>query len=111
MNQPAESCESGVDVPIVCTLDGSAMPARLEDWQAVLRHVTVRAAIPDGLRLGFGADAPLGEMAMLAAAEHECCAFFRFAITVDERGVALEVTAPTDAQPLIDELFGAASSA
>jgi len=45
----------------------------------------------------------------LVAAEQDCCQFLRFAITVDVRGVALEVTAPDDARPIVESLFGAAS--
>lgn len=49
---------------------------------------------------------PVDEIARLVQAEQACCPFFAFAITVDQRGVGLEVTAPTDALPVVDELFG-----
>ena len=42
----------------------------------------------------------------LAAAEQDCCRFFGFAITVDDRGVALEVRAPHDALDVVHALFG-----
>jgi len=42
----------------------------------------------------------------LAAAEQDCCQFFTFAITIDSRGVALEVRAPDDALPVLHTLFG-----
>ena len=51
----------------------------------------------------------IGELARLAAAEQHCCSFFRFAITVDGRGVALEVAAPSDALDLVSALFGVAA--
>jgi hypothetical protein len=54
-----------------------------------------------------GGDAPLADVARLAAAEQDCCRFFSFALTVDERGVALEVRAPDDALSLVEALFGA----
>jgi hypothetical protein len=41
------------------------------------------------------------------AAEQDCCQFFEFAITVDRRGVALEVRAAAEAQPIVESLFGA----
>src|SRR6266702_444152 len=65
------------------------------------------ARIADGVRVEFGSDAPLAELARLANAEHECCRFFRFAITVDARGVGFEVTAPDGAEELDATLVGA----
>ena len=44
------------------------------------------------------------------AAEQECCMFFRFAITVDTRGVALEVTAPVAPIDQVCSLFGTSRS-
>jgi hypothetical protein len=41
------------------------------------------------------------------AAEQSCCSFFSFALTVDDRGVALEVRAPQDAAELVTAVFGA----
>ena len=43
------------------------------------------------------------------AAEQDCCQFFRFAITVDTRGVALDVRAPADAFEIVESMFGTAS--
>jgi MerR family transcriptional regulator, copper efflux regulator len=94
---------------IACTLDGAAMGTRLAEWQALLAVATARVAGADGVRVEFAADAPVAEIARLAAAEQGCCSFFSFAITVDERGVGLEVQAPDDARPVIDALFGASS--
>ncbi len=48
----------------------------------------------------------LPELARLVAAEQRCCAFFAFAITVDARGMALEVRAPEGAGAVIASLFG-----
>jgi MerR family copper efflux transcriptional regulator len=94
---------------IACTLDGGEMPNRMAEWQAVLARVSDRTTVPGGVRLEFAPDVPLGEVARLAAAEHHCCRFFSFAITVDERGAALEVRAPDDALPIVEALFGAAA--
>jgi hypothetical protein len=48
--------------------------------------------------------APIREIVRLAAGEHQCCTFFAFAVTVDARGVALEVTAPADGQSLLESV-------
>lgn len=86
------------------------MDGRVEDWQAVLDYVRGREQMADGgLRLSLDEEVPLGELARLAVAEQGCCAFFSFAITVDGRGVALEVRAPDDAADLVAAVFGVAA--
>ncbi len=95
--------------PIACTLDGSQMPDRMAAWRAVIGHVVERTPVSGGVRLTFAADVPFTEVARLAAAEQECCRFFAFAVTLDERGTALEVRAPDDALPVVEALFGGAA--
>jgi DNA-binding transcriptional MerR regulator len=93
-------------VPIACTLGSQSMRGRLDEWQRLLEHVEHREPIDDGLRATFAPSAPLGELIRLAAAEQDCCQFFTFTITIDNRGVALEVRAPHDALPILHSLFG-----
>ena len=97
------------DVPIACTLSADAMPGRLGDWQRVLGFVRARTPVEDGVRLDLDPTAPLEEFARLAGAEQDCCRFFSFALTVDQRGHGLEVRAPADALPVVHALFGAAA--
>jgi len=40
---------------------------------------------------------------------HKLRAFFSFAVTVDQRGVGLEVRAPDGADEIVTSLFGAAA--
>jgi hypothetical protein len=89
-----------------CTLAPSDMDARLAEWRAVLSPAPRRVTIDDGVRIEFDSHASISELARLAAAEQECCQFFRFSITVDERGVALEVRAPAEAYELVLAAFG-----
>ena len=104
MSKPA------VEVPIACTLEPGAMPERLDDWNAVLGHAQTRVATADGgLRIELGDDVDLAELVRLVAAEQHCCAFFSFALTVDQRGRALEVRAPEGAGGIVAELFGHAA--
>lgn len=101
-------------VPIACTLGAGEMSTRVDEWNAVLgdgtdlrRGVTARRALDDGgLRLEFGPDADVTEIARLAAAEQGCCAFFTFALVIDGGGIALEVHAPVDGRPVLAALFG-----
>jgi DNA-binding transcriptional MerR regulator len=94
------------DPPIACTLAASDWPARLEAWHDVLAPVIARAGIDNGVRIVFPNGDSLAQLAELVAAEQACCTFFRFAITVDARGAALEVTAPPEAIDLVYSLFG-----
>ncbi len=94
---------------IACTLSAGSMRGRLDDWQALLAHVIRREAIGGGVRSVFGPAVPLDDLMRLVAAEQDCCQFFQFAITVDTRGVALEVRAPSDAMPIVTAMFGAPS--
>lgn len=97
-------------VPIACTLVGGDVPQRISDWKDALTAVNARQPIAGGVRLELCSDAPVARIAELAVAEQQCCAFFEFALTVDSRGVALEVTGPDDAAAVVEELFGAAAS-
>jgi DNA-binding transcriptional MerR regulator len=93
--------------PIACTLAAKDMGQRMSDWQDLLALVTGRTTLDGGVRLTFAPATPLDRIAALAAAEQDCCNFFRFALTVDERGTGLEVRAPADAQDLVTAVFGA----
>jgi len=82
------------------------MPDRIAEWQEVLNAVTARQPLAGGMRLEFGRDVDLGSLSALVGAEQQCCAFFAFAITVDQRGIGLEVSAPADALDVVTALFG-----
>jgi MerR family transcriptional regulator, copper efflux regulator len=92
--------------PIACSLSATDVKGRVDEWRRLLQHTTTREPVDGGLRMTFDAGAPLGEVMRLAAAEQDCCRFFDFAITIDGRGVALEVRAPEDAAALVGSLFG-----
>lgn len=95
--------------PIVCTLSGGEMSQRIDDWQNLLAHVARREPLDGGIRMVFGPGAPVSEIARLAAAENECCTFFSFVLTIDQRGTALEVTAPPDGVEVLTAAFGGAA--
>jgi DNA-binding transcriptional MerR regulator len=98
------------ETPIACTLQPGAMPERIVDWQSVLASARERSTTPDGrLRVEFGRNVDLAELARLVEAEQQCCTFFSFALTIDGRGIALEVGAPEGAAEVVDTVFGKAS--
>jgi DNA-binding transcriptional MerR regulator len=93
--------------PIVCTLDAELVSDRIEAWHAALASATTREPLADGIRVRFSHVDPAA-LFELAAAEHDCCRFLRFAVSIDTNGVALDITGPPEAQPLITALAGAA---
>lgn len=95
------------DEPIACTLGAADVATRLEEWRTLLQDVMARRRLDDGgIRLELAPTTDVTEVARLAAAERGCCAFFRFAVVIDSAGLALEVHAPPDGQPVLTALFG-----
>jgi DNA-binding transcriptional MerR regulator len=93
--------------PVACTLSADAAGARVGEWHAVLRHARRRVTTArGGIRIELDDAADIAELSRLVAAEQQCCSFFAFALTVDRRGVGLEVDAPVDAGELVDAMFG-----
>ncbi len=94
--------------PIACTLAPAEMSQRAADWQSVLSHATDGPTRVDGgVTLRFGRDPHLAaRVSALAASEQSCCSFFAFTVRIDHTGTELTVTAPADARPLVDALFG-----
>ena len=89
------------------TKDHTVRKMTVEEWQAVLDRAVSRTTATDGaLRVEFDDPIHLSELARLVAAEQHCCAFFSFTITVDVRGIALEVRASDGASDIVAFLFG-----
>lgn len=94
---------------IACTLSSDSTKGRIAEWSALLAHVVRRERVDGGVRLVFAGSVPLDDLMRLVAAEQDCCQFFQFAITVDTRGLALEVRGPEDAQAIVESMFGVES--
>jgi hypothetical protein len=101
---------AGDRIPIACTLEPGDVADRLGEWRALVAHVVGRSELPGGHRLVLGPGVDAGALATLAASERACCAFLDFAITIDARGVALEVTATAEGRPVLDELLAGAGA-
>jgi hypothetical protein len=80
--------------PIACTLDAEHLDERLADWQRTVAAASHREEIGGGVRLRFGWDVDVADLARLAAAELVCCRFFTFTLTLAAEGVTLDITAP-----------------
>lgn len=107
--EPVPLAASDGEVPIACSLDAAEIGPRIAEWQAALAGVVRRETREGGVRLVFDDVDRLAEVARLAAAEHRCCPFFSFAVTVDARGLGLEVQAPADGQDVLTAVFGTAA--
>jgi MerR family transcriptional regulator, copper efflux regulator len=93
------------DIPIACTLSPHAAKDRLAEWQQLFdTSILSRSSIAGGMHLSFHASIDATELMRLAVAEQDCCRFFSFAITVDHRGVGLDIVGPTET---LEPLFGA----
>ena len=89
---------------IACTLPAGEVPGRITTWQTTVDRAVAREALDHGVRLRFDPGTDVAALAQLAAAEQDCCHFFAFAITIDDRGVTFDVTGPDEARPMIDAL-------
>jgi DNA-binding transcriptional MerR regulator len=97
--------------PISCTLAAGDADTRIREWQSLLERVESRESSPDGLALRLPLDAELlASLAALAAREVECCSFFTFTMTVDSKAAWLQISAPANALPLVNEVFGSAGA-
>ncbi|GAA1768294.1 MerR family transcriptional regulator [Streptomonospora arabica] len=94
---------------VACSLESAdATGERIDRWRAVLADAR-REEIEGGLRAVVPAERA-GEVADLAAAEQRCCAFFSFALHFAHDAVSLEVRAPRQGRPMLDEIFGPADA-
>lgn len=99
------------DVPVACTLPADRMMERTNEWRRIIAatHPTTRSGIDGGVRLEFPSGTDISEIARLAVAEQDCCRFFSFTITIDARGIGLEVTGPDNALDAVHALVAPAA--
>jgi DNA-binding transcriptional MerR regulator len=102
---------AGPDTPLLaCTLTGSDMPQRLQDWADLVSAATARETIPAGERLEFPSTSALAaRIGELCALEQACCPFFTFALTFTSDRITLQVSAPAGAAELVTALLAGAA--
>jgi hypothetical protein len=106
---PIASRSTAEGIPIACTLDadGGDLVGRLGEWQAMLAGATGREEIDGGIAVTFDHDiARTAELARLLAAEYSCCSFASYQLTIDARGVRMEVRTPPEARDALSAVFG-----
>ena len=94
------------EMAMACSLSAEGATTQLDQWAEILRHASIRQPIDDGFRVSFAPSVPIADLIRLTVSEQACCQFFRFAITVDTRGIALEIRSTTDGQTVIESFFG-----
>lgn len=93
-------------IPIACTLTVEQRGGRLGEWRALMAHALgAPEATAEGARVRFPRHAAVeAEVDRLVAAESACCAFFEFAVEVEDAAVVLSVGAPPEARALVEAL-------
>jgi hypothetical protein len=102
-----------MDLPIACTLDAGQLQDRLAEMSAVGRG-SLRAVEPGSRQavLRFGpARAVRERLARIVEAESRCCAFMGFELRERADEIVLTISAPEGAEPVLDDLVAALSSA
>ena len=101
------------DLSIACTLGARQLPERL----AEIRDLGRRALIGvdrqrAGAVLRFRADSESRDrLGAIVAAEARCCAFLEMTLFADGDAVALSITAPPGAEPVLEDLVAAFAGA
>lgn len=91
---------------IACSLTAGQYAERTERWRRLVLAAERETVPGGGMKLRVPV-ASAGELADLVVAEHECCPFFTFHLTLSGQYAVLEAHAPKEAEPLITAIFGA----
>jgi hypothetical protein len=97
----------GMDI-VACTLpsEGDDRQRRVAEWRAVLAGATGREETDEGVAVTFDHDAARTvELARLLAAEHDCCSFASYHLTIDGHGVRVEIRTPPEARGVLAGLL------
>ena len=101
---PMATLVTGAPVVTACTLPAAGQERRLGEWRALLASSAGRESIGGGTRFRFPASLA-GQIASLAAAESECCAFFEFTLHIARGEAILDVRAPAEMRPQLSGLL------
>jgi hypothetical protein len=89
--------------PIACSLTTADLRGRVADWRQALAGAE-RTAVPGGVRLTVPSDRAAA-LAAPVVAEQRCCPFIGFRLEVAGPVLRLEVSAPSSASDLLEEMF------
>lgn len=99
------------EAPVACSLTPGEAVHRLGEWRSLIGEAAGPPQRTErGARVHFPHTPDLEHrVRALAAAEKECCSFFAFDVRADGGDLMLDIEAPDEAQPLVDELVGGLS--
>ena len=94
-------------VPIACSLTAGAARDRDREWNELLSRALIsRTPVVGGVRVELQARPGVrSELERLIAAETECCPFLFMSTETTAASVALTITAPALAAPILEQLF------
>jgi hypothetical protein len=97
--------------PPACSLTAAEGAQRAARWRRLLdQHLLSRTATTYGQRLAFPSEAPIArDLDALIAAERDCCPFLTLTLERFDDALILDVSAPPDAAPIVETMFGAAA--
>lgn len=97
--------------PLACTLTPVALRERKALIYDLLRRALVdTTGVPGGVRARFrGGDEIELQLRELVGLEAQCCSFLNMIVEPGPEATVLEVTGPSEARELIDELFAGAT--
>jgi hypothetical protein len=96
------------EIPIACSLDAQGQAERAEGFKLLIERALVRREeTVDGVMIELR-DGPgvRQETQRLTEREHECCPFLDFNVESGEGSIRIAVSAPPEARPVLDALFG-----
>ncbi|MFC8005506.1 MerR family transcriptional regulator [Streptomyces olivaceus] len=100
---PEGTGQAPASAPVACSLDGSGMGERVEQWRQLTADAECEP-VEGGARLTLAAER-MTAVAELVAAEAACCPFFDFRLHLAPPVLCLEVRAPAEGADLLAELF------
>lgn len=94
-------------MPIACSLTAGAVRHREREWNNLLSRALIsRTPAVGGVRLELQALPGVRvELDRLIAAETECCSFMTMSVETTAASLALTVTGPALAAPILEQLF------
>lgn len=92
-----------------CSLDAARYAERVATWRELCGGAEPDYLPGGGVKARFPAERA-GRVLELVAAEHQCCPFVTFHLTLTSGYVELEAHFPHGTEPLLTELFGAPST-
>ncbi len=96
------------DNPIACTLTPEAQPERRDMLHRLGQSIEEVQEREEGYAYRFSSDEILPELMTVIQAERQCCAFLRFALTLDPGNgpVWLEISGPEGTKAFLNGFFG-----